>query len=101
MEHFSEQAWADFARGISNSEREEMEAHLASGCDDCVAERDTWKHVYTVALREANYAPPEAVVRMVKFEFIAQPLQKGKQPALANLVFDTFAKPALAGVRSG
>jgi hypothetical protein len=100
MEHFSEWSWADFVREISNSERREMEAHLANRCSDCAAERDIWKQVYAVALRESNYAPPEAAVRMVGFEFTAQSLQKGKQPALANLVLDTLTRPSLAGVRS-
>jgi hypothetical protein len=100
MEHFSEQAWADFVRGISNSERGEMNSHLANGCQDCVFTRDIWKRIHTVALRESNYAPPEDSVRMVKLEFAAQTFDKAKQPVLANLVFDTLGKPALAGIRS-
>lgn len=100
MEHFSEQAWADFVRGVSTSEREEMQGHLANGCNDCAVIRDTWKQVYTVAVREAHYAPPEDAVRMVKLEFAAQAFDKAQQPVLAELVFDTFGKAALAGVRS-
>ena len=75
MSHFSEQAWADFVRGISNAERGEMETHLASGCNDCAAERDTWKQLNAMALRESTYAPPESAVRMVKLEFSAQRLK--------------------------
>jgi hypothetical protein len=102
MRHFSEQAWADFVRGINNSERGEMETHLASGCNDCAAERGTWKQLNAMALRESTYAAPESAVRMVKLEFSTQRLKldQGKPPVLANLVFDTFVKPALAGVRS-
>lgn len=100
MEHFSEHAWADFVRGISNSDREEMHAHLANGCNDCVVIRDTWKQVHTVALREEHYAPSEDAVRMVKLEFAAQAFDKAQQPVLAELVFDTFGKAAFAGVRS-
>ena len=100
MEHFSEQAWADFVRGINSSEREEMATHLANGCDECAFARDSWKQVQTVALRETNYAPPQDVVRMAKLEFAAQAFDKAKQPVLADLVFDTFAKPAVAGIRS-
>jgi hypothetical protein len=100
MEHFSEQAWADFVRGISNSEREEMNSHLANGCNDCALTRDTWKQVHTIALREINYAAPEDAVRMMKLEFAAQSFDRAKQPVLATLMFDTFAKSSLAGVRS-
>ena len=39
-------------------------------------------------------------LRMARLEFAAQSFDKQKQPVLASLVFDTFAKPALAGVRS-
>ena len=102
MSHFSEQAWADFVRGISNAERGEMETHLASGCNDCAAERDTWRQLNAVALRESTYAPPESAVRMVKLEFSAQRLKldQGKPPVLANLVFDTLGMPVIGGVRS-
>lgn len=100
MEHFSEQAWADFVRGISNSEREEIGSHLAGGCNECTLARDTWQQVHTIALREATYAPPESAIRMAKIEFAARAFDKDKQPVLANLIFDTFGKAAFAGVRS-
>lgn len=100
MEHFSEVAWADFVRGIGSPEREEMATHLANGCDECALARDTWKQVHTVAFREMHYAPPPESVRMAKLEFAAQSFEKSKQPVLANLVFDTFGKTALAGIRS-
>jgi hypothetical protein len=100
MEHFSEQAWADFVRGISNSERDEMQLHLANACNDCATSRDTWQQVHAVALRETNYAPPPEALRMAKLEYAARWFEKRKQPVLAKLLFDTFAQPALAGVRS-
>ncbi|HJT70067.1 MAG TPA: hypothetical protein VJ731_07705 [Terriglobales bacterium] len=100
MEHFSEQAWADFVRGIGNSERKDIESHLASGCNHCAIVRDTWQQVHAIALRESNYAPPINAVRMAKLEFAAHSFEKSKQPVLAKLVFDTLARPALAGVRS-
>jgi hypothetical protein len=100
MAHFSEKAWVEFVRGIDNSEREVMGAHLASCCEHCAAERDSWEAIQAVTLRECNYLPPEGLVRMVKLEFTAQSTEKEKQGVVANLVFDNFAKPVLAGVRS-
>jgi hypothetical protein len=100
MEHFSGQAWADFVRGISNSERDHIEAHLANGCNDCAAARDIWTQVHTMALREAHYTPPKDAVRKAKLEYAARSFESCKQPVLAKLVFDTFKQPALAGVRS-
>ena len=100
MEHFSEQAWADFIRGVSNTERGEMESHLANGCNECAGARDIWKDLQAVALRESSYTPAESAVRMAKLEFAAQRFEQEKQPVLATLVFDSFANPILAGVRS-
>jgi len=38
MEHFLEQTWADFVRGINKSETNtDIESHLAHGCSDCKA----------------------------------------------------------------
>lgn len=101
MEHFSEHSWADFVRGVSNTERGAMDSHLANGCNECAGARDLWKQLHAVALRESNYTPPGFAVRMAKLEFAAQSFEKGKQPVLASLVFDTFSRPTLAGVRSG
>jgi anti-sigma factor RsiW len=100
MAHFSEQAWVDFVRGIDNSERGAMEAHLASCCEQCDAEHDTWEQIQAMTLNDCNYAPPDSAVRMVKLEFAAQSVEKEKQGVVANLVFDNFAMPALAGIRS-
>jgi hypothetical protein len=100
MEHFSDQAWADFVRGISGTERGEMESHLANGCNECAGARDIWTQLQGIALRDSNYTPPESAVRMAKLEFAAQRFEQEKQPVLAELVFDSFARPLLAGVRS-
>lgn len=100
MEHFSEQAWADFVRGFDTSEHRQMQSHLANACIDCTQIHDTWKRVHTVALREGVYTPPAHDTRIAKLEF-ATGLSGGVEPAaFANLTFDTFAQPALAGVRS-
>jgi hypothetical protein len=100
MDHFSERAWADFIRGISNSERAEMETHLAKGCNECAITGDVWKQIHAIALREAHYLPPQTIVHRVKAEFLAQQISRSQEPMLAKLMFDTFARPALAGVRS-
>jgi hypothetical protein len=108
MQHFSEQPWADFVRGISGSEASrDIKAHLASGCLKCKTAHDAWSRVERLASEEGAYAPPENLVRLVKLGFASKPGFAGKpaQPArtwaLANLVFDSFAQPLLAGVRSG
>ena len=102
MEHFSEQAWADFVRGISRPETiANIQSHLTSGCSDCAATFDIWKRVHTIITNEKSYAPAEGLVRMVKQEFAARHSVEPPQSVVASLVFDTLAQPLLAGVRSG
>jgi hypothetical protein len=102
MEHFSEQTWGDFVRGISNPEtRKGVESHLASGCSDCAAAFDTWKRVYAIAANENTCTPPDNIVRAVKQEFVAKYPQQPSRWVLATLVFDTITQPLPAGVRGG
>src|SRR5438445_7885347 len=101
MQHFSEQAWADFVRGISEPlTKTNIESHLARGCSDCRATSDVWNQVQTMVSNEKSYTPPESVVRIVKQEFAATAKQE-QTSVLASLLFDTFAQPLPAGIRSG
>lgn len=101
MEHFSERAWADFVRGFEGCEHRQIKSHLASACHDCTRIHETWKRVHTVALRESLYAPPAHATRMAKLEFARTVSTESDSAVFARLTFDTFAKPALAGIRSG
>src|SRR5258708_21675712 len=102
MEHFSEQAWADFVRAISDSEAKlNIESHLARGCSDCRATSDLWSRVQTTAAHETTYTPPDNAVRMAKLEFGTTYATETRPTVLANLLFDTFAQPLPAGIRSG
>jgi hypothetical protein len=101
MQHFSEQAWADFVRGVSESEtKANIESHLARGCCDCGATSDVWNQLQTIVSNEKSYMPPESAVRMVKLEFVTTNSQE-QASVLANLLFDTFVQPLAAGIRSG
>ena len=101
MEHFSEQAWADFVRGIPASEtKANIESHLARGCFDCTATSDVWNQVQTIASNEKSYTPPKSAARLVKLEFATTNSQE-QVSVLANLLFDTFVQPLAAGIRSG
>jgi hypothetical protein len=101
MEHFSEQVWADFVRGIGQSKMiREVEGHLA-GCPDCRATREVWKNVVLIANTEATFMPPDGLVRIAKQELATTQLGKPSVWTLANLQFDSFSQPLPAGVRSG
>ena len=101
MEHFSERAWADFVRGIGESEmKANVKSHLARGCSDCRAAFDVWNRVQATLGNERTYTPPDSAVRMVKQEFTAAYSPEQRSSVLASLLFDTFAQPLPAGIRS-
>jgi hypothetical protein len=100
MQHFTEQAWADFVRGISEPQtKANVESHLARGCSDCTAASDVWNRVQTAVANEKTYTPPESAGRMVKLEFAANLPELTS--VLATVLFDTLAQPLPAGIRSG
>jgi hypothetical protein len=98
MEHFSEQVFADLVRGIDLPVHAELRSHLASQCPQCLETFKMWNRMGAIATRESSYNAPTGTVRMVKLEFAARRMQEYEVPA--NLVFDSIAQPALAGVRS-
>jgi hypothetical protein len=106
MEHFSERPWADFVRGISGPEiSKDIRAHLAADCSKCQTALDAWSRVRKLASAEETYAPPENLVRLAKLAFDSKLGHQSSAwiPAnwtLANLVFDSFAQPLPAGIRS-
>jgi len=101
MEHFSEQNWADFIRGVGNLEsRAKLESHLAGDCGDCATALNFWTRIHAVTTREGLSAPSPEVVRMVKLEFAARRISVSSEPLTANLMWDSFSHPAVAGVRS-
>jgi hypothetical protein len=107
MQHFSEQPLTDFVRGVGLPEiKREIKAHLAAGCSKCKTAHEAWSTVQRLATAEGAYAPPENLVRLVKLGFASNSAQRPQTSVLANwtlanLVFDSFAQPLQAGVRSG
>lgn len=102
MEHFSEQAWADFTRGFGRLEQAQtINAHLAANCRPCKSSHTFWYRLQTMALAEPTYAPPDDLVRMAKFEFAARQQNRPSTWTVASLLFDSICQPFPAGVRSG
>ena len=106
MEHFSERPWADFVRGISGPQISmDIRTHLAADCSTCKTALDAWGRVRRLASEEGAYAPPENLVRLAKLGFVGKPAFQPRTSilgnwTLANLIFDSFAQPLPAGVRS-
>jgi hypothetical protein len=101
VKHFSEQVWADFVRGISSSRtNSDLEAHIASGCPDCVTAVGMWKKLSAIAANEPSLTPPDHAVRMVMVEYAAS-LHLPRPWTIATLLLDNLNQPLTAGVRSG
>ncbi len=104
MRHFSLEKWADFAnQKVSAGERTSMEYHLEMGCPQCTGIIAEWESLKCFAVQESHNDAPGDVVAFVKaaFKTLSPRRAPGIAATLAQLVFDSFQQPALAGVRSG
>lgn len=102
--HFSDEAWADFARRQGDREqRAQLQQHLDAGCERCAETLGVWTDVADLVGQEASYEPPAEVVASMKGRFaVSRPeglLERAARSA--SLIFDSFRQPALAGVRAG
>ncbi len=89
---------------LANEEADRVAAHLASECTHCAPTRDWYVTVRQAASADDSTAPPPWTLKRAIKIFG----EKGSRPrlverlgrAVASLVFDSFAQPALLGVRS-
>ena len=102
MEHYTVEQWADFARQITAPDiSAKMRRHLDSGCRDCARSLAAMKKVSELAGREATYEPESGIVRIAKALFAGQSQASANRVReILPLVFDSFAQPAMAGVRT-
>jgi len=86
MKHFAAEEWIDFVRQVVRTiGKEKMKEHLEQGCKSC-----------------SNYRPPGDAVRIAKASFAGSNLagEQKRRDSLAELLFDSFLRPALEGARS-
>lgn len=103
MQHFGLEEWVDFARDLVDAKNKTaMQGHLESGCRDCAKTLQMWKRVHEITRRDSMYEPPEGSVRFVKGAYALNGPQKANRakPTMAQLLFDSFANPLPAAVRS-
>jgi hypothetical protein len=82
---------------------ERVAAHLASDCAACTETRTWYEGVRQVAASDDTVAPPAWVFKQaVRIFDTARRPRLGERigEAIARLVFDSFARPQLAGIRS-
>ena len=79
-----------------------MKEHLVQGCRRCSKIVSLWQRVRHTAQTEANYRPPSDAVRIAKASFVGSNLagEQKRRDSLAELLFDSFLRPALEGARS-
>ena len=101
-QHFSDQRWVDFARGVGTIDaNNRIKTHLAAECGECKISHERWRQVARLSTAEATYDPPENLVHLVKVGFSHKTTPEPQKWTLADLVFDSFAQPLPAGIRSG
>jgi hypothetical protein len=97
MKHFSEAAWADFARNLlAPDTKMTMQLHLDDGCRKCTDTLQMWESVHSIAAGESVFIPPSDVVRVVKSQFAPVAPEKSRG---FRLLFDSRLEPMPAGVR--
>jgi len=87
---------------LKTGDAEPVAAHLASGCAACAETRAWYEQVRTIAASDDTVAPPAWVFKQaVRIFDTAHPRQsRHLGQAIARLIFDSFARPQLAGMRS-
>lgn len=103
MTHFSVEHWIDFVNGkCARSVEQEIQGHLDTGCKTCLGESALWKKVQNSASNEAKFAPPADTVRVVKAAFAnaGYNAKPGLAGMVAEIIFDSFKSPEIAGTRS-
>jgi len=101
--HFSLEEWLDYAnRNVSSGKRSFMMHHLESGCSHCAQVASHWQALKQFAAKESSLRLPDQAVAMAKqaFRAPAKPAPRPFFETIAQLVFDSFQQPVLAGVRS-
>jgi hypothetical protein len=103
MKHFPVGEWIDFARQVVHTPRKEkMKAHLEQGCKNCSKIVSLWRRVRQTAEAEMNYRPPGDAVRIAKAYLAGShlALNQKRPDSLAEILFDSFLRPVLEGLRS-
>jgi hypothetical protein len=89
---------------LTESESARVAAHLSENCQSCGETRDWYERVRVIAASDESIEPPswafKRAVRIFETQRDRPKLARRIGQAVASLVFDSFARPALAGIRS-
>jgi hypothetical protein len=87
---------------LAESEAERIVSHLSTGCKECAASQNWYLQTRSIAATDELVEPPAWVTKRAFRIFATQRprLVERLGQAIASLVFDSLARPAVAGVRS-
>lgn len=103
MKHYGISEWIDFVRGLAPGEsRENMRYHLIEGCSECRDLAGFCETLQNVSVQAASHSAPDWVVRRAKaiFPVQAEAQRKRSFRIPIELIYDSFALPAAAGLRA-
>ena len=93
-----------FDNRLEEAQASPVAEHLAAGCAACSETREWYAQLRETVATDDSVAPPAWVfkraVRIFDTERHSPRLAERIGNVLASLIFDSFARPALAGVRS-
>jgi len=80
----------------------QMQQHLDESCQKGSKVVRMWRHLFDFGSKEGLYSPPDRALRLVRGYYgLLRPGRRGSRvAAMARLVFDSFAGPIQAGIRS-
>jgi hypothetical protein len=103
-DHFSEQRWGDFVRGLADEDhRQEMQAHLESGCAQCLEIANHLGLVAKLGASDSAHEVPQDVLNHALGIFEPAPVSTWMDsltPVIAELISSSRGDWQLAGVRS-
>jgi hypothetical protein len=102
MNHFRDDEWLDYVRGLSpETQRAAMERSLNGGCEFCRKLFEYWSAANEAGVRDAAYRVPDEAVEAAVSAYTARSryFRVRATATKARLVFDSFLRPAFAGVR--
>jgi hypothetical protein len=104
MKHFTAEEWIDYVNQVNSPrQQQQMKKHLGAGCKRCMETEALWQKVQNSLAAEASYQPPTEDVRIAKTAFVgaSQAVLQQEKSGFAQVLFDSFLQPMLAGARSG
>ena len=100
MEHFRDEEWLDYVRGLSAPEQRAVMS-LSEGCEECIRLFSFWRTTVEVAVRDLGYQVPDVAIEsaMEAYAIWTERYRLQSTARRSHRIFDSFLQPAMAGFR--